>query len=291
MESKIGVTHPQLHPILTWLIQQHQDRSELEQRLRQSLGSHGFSDRHLAAMTMLDEDALRILVNHLSGVRKKAKALRALDLIAKTEVTGQFIIDEDRFEALIELANSRRYKNIKSEVVTKVVKEWIDSLSSSEELEDVLDWISTTDSKLAKHAKWNSILRNRILSAEFEYRSYLPNNIDKVVIRQILSGEELINEGKQMGHCLSNIDYAYSHAIKALRDDAIFFHLSMSNNEVMCATLCIEFNHEGWSIGDFETVGRGSPPKPLRETACELRRMVNGYYGFPDVEEDEEEFF
>lgn len=248
--------------------------------LRHSLGSKlGVKDRHLRGILALDTEARADLISRLLDAHKREAYLDALDVLCRCGCDEADISSTD-LAALADMFTDARGRGVPVEQVVKLVKAWRhEDFPDIEHLADVLNWLASSKAPL-KARKWSRILSLRLKDLACDNVPLpFPDRVGQVIARQLVSGAQLLEEGRAMGHCLADPDASYQYARMIENHEAAIFHLTLMGT-LQEATLAIKKDRRGWKCADFETVGRGTPGPRLQEAADYLKAFINRCQGF-----------
>ena len=131
-----------------------------------------------------------------------------------------------------------------------------------------------------KHGGWEAYLKKHMQKpSEFSCLVDMKAVDHGVRIIPLTSGKAILQEGRNMGHFLSDAGQAYRYFMKCENYYTRIFHLEVQGNPKLCATLCIS-NHGpcNWYIDDFNTAGNGEPPELLQVAAMYVLDTHNNSY-------------
>lgn len=274
-----------LMPFYGWAFLQISGEDEAERRLRSMLRGEGVSFEHFDGILALDSEARSTVAFRLCGIRNKSPMLHALRLIGRSGISRDSV-DLDQFECVEE---SLGYSQLPFDTQVRMLKEW---LTSNERIcshfLDLIRWATACPTEVPKQGGWSAFLKKRMNQAEWSPPPLEMNDLADVRVTAITDGRSLLKEGRDLGHCLKTPEDAYPYFLRCLQRTMHVLRVEARDSPVMCATLAIELDEEGWGVGDFQTVGSGLPPRPLRDAAKRLVFGVNVQQGFASEYQEEE---
>jgi len=261
-----------------------QERTSEETRLRNKLRARGIAEDHVEGLRSLEVESCIAVVADFSNEKMRSRLLYTLKILARSEAVD---VTKDAFDCITKYLSSANTIPFDNQV--RLIKDWQYNDMETEHLEDVVKWLSDNPMDFPKQGGWNAILKKRITRAQWSSPFMHEPQIGKVRVQTIANGVQLLKEGKTMGHCLAEVEHAYGFVLGCMDQTTQIFHLDIECNPLMCATLAIKARTgRSWKIADFETVGRGVPPAPLKDVAQKILEMVNDQFGY-ETEDDEED--
>lgn len=268
-----------LMPFYGWAFLRSSQEDQAESRLRGMLRKEGLSIEHFNGIVALSTEARAAVAYRLIASDVKAPLLNALRLLGRARLFRD-TVELHEFECVEQHTVST---GLPFDTQIRLVREWFNAGERTcEHFADVMGWASRCPTAIPKQGGWGAILRKRIGDARWSSPVPLPVITEDVKVSVILDGASVLREGRSMGNCLASPETAYPYVLACLGGDMLICRLEATDSPVMCATLAIEKDETGWSIGDFQTVGSGIPPARLRHAAKRLVTDLNERQGFGD---------